>query len=183
MNLITRIGITAEAYLAALLKKLWHGRALKLKGIPKLKMDTQLVLDKGTISIEKHVSVNRRVSFSAVEGGNLTIGGGTTFNRNCIIICQDRIQIGAGCKFGPNVVVYDHDHKFDATGIQPGFKTGPIIIEPGCWIGAGAVILRDTHIGTGSIIGAGTVVKGEIPPHSLVTGDRNMVIRPITTRE
>ena len=165
--------------MAVTLKKLWHGRNLKLKGIPKLKMDTQFVLDKGTISIGKHVNVNRRVSFAAVEGGNMTVGDGTTFNRNCIIICQERIQIGAGCKFGPNVAVYDHDHKFDATGIQPGFKTGPIIIEPGCWIGAGAVILRDTHIGTGSIIGAGAVVKGEIPPHSLVTSNRDLVIRPI----
>ena len=31
------------------------------------------------------------------------------------------------------------------------------------------MILRNTHIGDGCVIGAGVVVKGDIPPHSIVT--------------
>ena len=59
----------------------------------------------------------------------------------------------------------------------------PITIEDNCWIGANATILRGTHIGEGCVIGAGTVVKGEIPPHSIVTSNREMVIKPIKDKK
>lgn len=72
------------------------------------------------------------------------------------------------------MTIYDHDHKFNANGIQSDFNYGSVIIDNGCWIAANVTILRNTHIGEGCVIGAGTVVKGEIPPHSLVTNDRGI---------
>ena len=63
------------------------------------------------------------------------------------------------------------------------FKTGDIVIGRNCWIGAGSIILRNTTIGEGCIVGAGTVVKGIIPPHSLVRGDRSIIIEPIVDRK
>lgn len=81
--------------------------------------------------------------------------------------------------FGPGVTIYDHDHIFSPEGILPGFKLGEVVIEDGCWIGANVTILRNTHIGKNSVIGAGTVVKGDIPAGSLVTGQRNINITPI----
>lgn len=110
----------------------------------------------------------------------MDIGSNVGFNRNCIVICRERITIGEKCVFGPNVVIYDHDHLFNTDGIKSNeYKSSPILIEPGCWIGANAIILRGATIGEGSVIGAGTVVRGNIPPHSLVTNDRTMRIRPI----
>lgn len=105
-----------------------------------------------------------------------------SFNRNCIVICRNEIQIEEEVIFGPGVTIYDHDHIFTDEGIQPGYKHGPVIIEKGCWIAANVTILRNTHIGEGCVIGAGAVVKGEIPPHSLVTSDRGLTIVPIEKR-
>ena len=79
-------------------------------------------------------------------------------------------------------MIYDHDHKFGPEGIRPGYNTAPVVIENDCWIGAGVTILRGTHIGEGCVIGAGSIVKGEIPPHSLVTSDRQLTIVPIEAR-
>ncbi len=84
--------------------------------------------------------------------------------------------------FGPGVTIYDHDHIFSDEGILPGYKQGSVIIDDGCWIAANVTILRDTHIGEGCVIGAGTVVKGNIPPHSLVTNDRGLNIAPIVKK-
>ena len=81
------------------------------------------------------------------------------------------------------MVIYDHDHKFGEDGIRSGYNTAPVMIEKNCWIGAGVIILRGTHIGEGSVIGAGCVVKGEIPPHSLVTADRSLSINPIKSKK
>lgn len=119
---------------------------------------------------------------SNVRGGVLTIGNNVSFNRNCILICRKEIAIGDNVIFGPGVTIYDHDHIFTDEGIQPGYKLGSVIIEKGCWVAANVTILRNTHIGEGCVIGAGAVVKGDIPPHSLVTSDRKMNIVPIEKR-
>lgn len=116
------------------------------------------------------------------QSGGLKIGNGVSFNRNCIIISRDNIKIGDNVIFGPGVTVYDHDHVFTHDGIKNEFRTGTIVIENDCWIGANVVILRDTHIGKGCMIGAGAVVKGDIPDHSLVKSDRSLQVIPIEKR-
>lgn len=149
-------------------------------GRNRLKHDMQVLLsDGGRIQIDQECSFQRRVALTAV-GGNLHIGKGVALNRNCIIVCREKIYIADDCIFGPNVVVYDHDHIFSKSRIEKEkFKTGEIVIEKGCWIGANVTILRGTHIGEHSVIGAGTVVKGNIPPYSLVVSDRNVSIRSL----
>jgi len=55
------------------------------------------------------------------------------------------------------------------------------MIEDGCLIGMGSVLLNDAHVGAGSVIGAGAVVPEgmRIPPGSLVLGVPATVIRPV----
>jgi len=58
-------------------------------------------------------------------------------------------------------------------------------IEDQCLIGMGVILLNGAHIGTGSIIAAGTlVVEGaKIPPRSLVMGSPGKVKRTLTDAE
>ena len=84
--------------------------------------------------------------------------------------------------FGPGVTIYDHDHIFSDEGILPGYKQDSAIIDDGCWIAANVTILRNKHIGEGCVIGAGAVVRGDIPPHSLVTNDRSLNVVPIVRK-
>jgi carbonic anhydrase/acetyltransferase-like protein (isoleucine patch superfamily) len=55
------------------------------------------------------------------------------------------------------------------------------IIEEGCLIGMGAILLNRCHIGAGSIIGAGAVLtEGTVvPPGSLVVGIPAKVVRQL----
>ena len=48
------------------------------------------------------------------------------------------------------------------------------------WIGSGAVILAGTTIGDNTVIGAGSVVKGNIPSGVVAAGVPCRVIREIT---
>lgn len=155
------------------------GKECKIPFPQAINADTKIRLKKGKIIFDKYIQTKNNVSFSAVKGGVLEIGKYTSFNKNCIIVCQEHISIGANCKFGPNVCIFDHDHIYDQNGVYGECKTGEIQIGQGCWIGTGAIILRNTIIGEGSVIGAGTVVKGVIPPHSLVKNDRTLCIQPI----
>ncbi len=154
--------------------------SVKTNGVHYIKPGTEISIgSKGKISFGKWVFTHKRVTFTAIDG-ELAIGENTTFNRNDIIVCREKITIGNNCSFGPNVCIYDHDHIYSKYGTKnQGYKTSSVVIEDNCWIGANTVILRGTQIGTGSVIGAGTIIKGSIPPHSLVTSNRELVIRSI----
>ena len=149
---------------------------LSVDGIFRRRVDTQIIIsENGKIKIGKDAAFQKNVSITSI-GGVLSIGDNVSFNRNCIVICRDGITIRDNVVFGPGVTIYDHDHIFTDEGIQPGYKHGAVVIERGCWVAANVTILRNTHIGEGCVIGAGAVIKGEIPPHSLVTSDRGLTI-------
>ncbi|MBR2055080.1 MAG: acyltransferase [Clostridia bacterium] len=133
--------------------------------------------------VGRRVRANGSSHVGVIKGGQLIIEDEVYFNRDCLIVCQKDIRIGKNCSFGPGVKIYDHDHVFDTEGFrQHEFTTQPVRIEQNCWIGANSVILKGTTIGEGTVIGAGTVVRGTIPPHSLVTSGRELVIKPIEKR-
>jgi len=46
----------------------------------------------------------------------------------------------------------------------------PIIIEDNVWIGTNCIILKGVTIGSGSIIGAGSVVTKNVPPNEIWCG-------------
>ncbi|MDF1515350.1 MAG: DapH/DapD/GlmU-related protein, partial [Anaerolineae bacterium] len=56
-----------------------------------------------------------------------------------------------------------------------------IVIEDNCWIGGHAVILDGVRIGSGSVIGAGSVITKDIPANSFVVGNPARVIRERTS--
>lgn len=158
----------------------WRG--LSVNGLFRKRKDTQIIImHNGTMQIGNEVLFQKNVSLTSI-GGSLRIGNNVSFNRNCIVICRDEITIEDDVIFGPGVTIYDHDHIFSDQGIQPGYKHGSVVIEKGCWVAANVTILRNTRIGEGSVIGAGVVVKGDIPPHSLVTSNRDLNIIPIENR-
>jgi acetyltransferase-like isoleucine patch superfamily enzyme len=47
------------------------------------------------------------------------------------------------------------------------------------WIGMNSVILKGSRIGDNSIIGAGSLVTGIIPPNVIAGGNPAKVLRPI----
>jgi carbonic anhydrase/acetyltransferase-like protein (isoleucine patch superfamily) len=58
-------------------------------------------------------------------------------------------------------------------------------VEDRCLIGMGAILLNGVHIGTCSIVAAGSLVVEEttVPPRSLVMGSPGRVKRPLTDTE
>ena len=96
-----------------------------------------------------------------------------------IIVCHKKISIGEGTILGPNVLIYDHDHVFSNNeGVNHrDYITGEVVIGKNCWIGAGTIILKDTHIGDNCVIGAGSVVKGDYESGSVIIQKRERLDR------
>ena len=52
-----------------------------------------------------------------------------------------------------------------------------IIVEEDVWIGINVTLLSGAHVGRGAIIGAGAVVRGEVPPYAVVIGNPARIIK------
>ena len=160
-----------------------YRRNVSFRGLPAMQKYVTIKLTNGYADFGKGITLKSGNYFSVLNNGKLTIEDNVYFGRNCTIVCHNAVTIGKKCAFGPNVTIYDPDHRFGLNGIEEGFRAAPVIIGDNCWIGAGSIILRGTRIGDGSVIGAGTVVKGTIPPHSIVTSGRDLCITPIKERD
>lgn len=59
-------------------------------------------------------------------------------------------------------------------------RVGPIRVGEDAWIGAHAIIFPGVTIGRGSVVGAGSVVRDDVPPYTVVAGVPARVIRRLT---
>jgi phosphonate metabolism protein (transferase hexapeptide repeat family) len=53
----------------------------------------------------------------------------------------------------------------------------PVIIGHDVWIGHGAIVLPGRRIGTGAVLGAGTVVTRDVPSYGVVVGNPARLVR------
>ena len=146
------------------IQKLIYPKSLFFTGIERFSPGVVVDTDrKSKLTFGKHVSIHSRCRITATCGGEVTIGDRTSFNVGCIVTGRSRITVGSNVSFGPNVMVYDHDHAMDQDG---GYYLGDIEIGDNTWIGAGCIILRGTRIGKNCVIAAGSVVKGDVPDNT-----------------
>ena len=95
----------------------------------------------------------------------LTTCDGVTISRNVTFLVHD---------YSISRVFMEHDDDVTGAGI---FK--PIMLSEGCFIGAESIILPGTVVGKNSIIGAGSIVKGNIPENVVAAGNPAKVIKTL----
>ncbi len=154
-------------------------------GIQMFGRDTRFYIKSGSkVHFGSHLVSDGRLVIVVGPNACLTVGERTYFNEGSMISCLEAVSIGHGCRFGPNVKIFDNDHRFSAKhGVSQEHITAPVTIGAHCWLGANVTVLRGTQIGDNCVIGAGCVVKGSIPAGSLVTQLRELNIRPIRDEE
>jgi maltose O-acetyltransferase len=117
--------------------------------------------------------VARRELTLSVQG-RLSIGTGMFCNRGAMIAAMREVIIGDDVRLGERVSIVDHNHVIepldDATARFGAYEAEPIVIGNRVLVGANCVILAGTRIGDDAVIGAGSVVRGEIPPGVLAVG-------------
>lgn len=123
-------------------------------------------------------------NYRNIPHAGITIGERTFIGEESIMRGQGGIRIGNDVLLAPRVQVLAVNHVFtDPTRpiMRQGITAQGIVIEDGCWIGAGAIILDGVTIGRGTCVGAGSVVTCSTPPHSLVVGVPARVTRNLLT--
>jgi len=102
-------------------------------------------------------------------GFNITIGNNCYFNYGVKILDSFEVVIGDNVFIAPNVVISPVTHPIEAKN-RRNLIGKKIIIENNVWIGASAIILPGVKIGQGAVIAAGSVVKNDVKPNTVVGG-------------
>jgi acetyltransferase-like isoleucine patch superfamily enzyme len=106
--------------------------------------------------------------------------GNITFGEDCAVSCFNHltagdkdVTLGDGVRLGPGVVIIATTRNFHDRSsriVDQGYSQRGVTIGNDVLVGANAVILDGCRIGTGAVIGAGSVVTGDIPAYSIAAG-------------
>ncbi|HET6151503.1 MAG TPA: acyltransferase [Marmoricola sp.] len=110
----------------------------------------------------------------------LVIGDRCVIGARSTITAHGSITIGDDVWFGQSVFVSDSGHGYQDPETPIGVQLDhfhPVSIGSGSWIGHGAIILPGATIGRNVVVGAGSVVRGEVPDHTIVAGVPARVVR------
>ena len=149
--------------------------------VKQFKRIDHIYVNKCSITIGEDCIFWRNVSFNC---GEIIVGNNCCFGENTIFFAN-RFDQGGGIRIGNDVMIasncsfYDSDHgtKLGIPMIKQPPSIDKIVIEDDVWIGAGAIVLKGSHIKKGAIIGAGALVKGEIPENAVAVGIPAKVIK------
>ncbi len=118
--------------------------------------------------------------FNCIYGENIYIGNNVFLNLNCMIIDNNRVEIGDHAMVGPGVQIYTAAHPLDAESRKLGWEVAkPVTIGNSVWIGGSAILLPGVKIGERSVVGAGAVVTKDVLPGVVVAGNPARIIREI----
>ena len=173
-----------------------NGFVLKLRYLWRFKVRNRHIVTHGMVNIARGARVYCRRGLAHMElGRDVWIGEGThirchegflrigdrvVFGGSDTLNCYLDVDVGEDCIFADWIYVTDFDHKYAKTDVRiqdQGIVSTPVRIEPDCWIGEKVSVLRGATIGKGSVIGAQTVVKADIPPYSVAVGSPARVVK------
>ena len=117
-------------------------------------------------------------------GFNIEVGKNFFANYNCTILDVAKVKIGDNCQFAPNVAVYTAGHPIHPVSRNSQYEYGiSVTIGDNVWIGGNSVIVPGVHIGSNTVIGAGSVVTKDVPDWVIAAGNPCRVIRKITEED
>jgi acetyltransferase-like isoleucine patch superfamily enzyme len=113
------------------------------------------------------------------EGPVLTIGDRVWFRPYCTVSASTSVVIEDDVVVSAFSLVIDSDHTYSGGQVNVlhnPVTSSPVHIGRGTWIGERVAILRGSTIGEGCVIGTNSVVRGDIPDHSIAVGAPARVI-------
>ena len=112
----------------------------------------------------------------------LLLGRNLRMTDDVRIGCTHRVRIGDDVLLGSHILITDHDHGIYSGEAEPHSlpteppalraltSTGRVVIEDRVHIGSYVTVCKNVRIGRGAVIGAHSVVTGDIPPYSIAAG-------------
>lgn len=118
-------------------------------------------------------------------GPALVLGDGVTMGRHVTIVASESVVIEPGAGIASFTTITDNDHT-----LEPGrhildtpLISRPVRIGEGAWVAERVAITAGAQIGRYCVIGANSVVRGEIPDYSVAVGAPARVVKQLRPDE
>jgi len=148
----------------------WSRNVLQIGEQSRLEDRVLIQLKGGTIRIGDRVQIRRDCVLNVA--GELTLDGDTPVSWGSVIHCSTRIHLERMVGLAEQVTLADSSHYFTEPEAHfwHNIRTGSIEVGRNTWLCPKVTVTRDAKIGSHCIIGAGSVVVGEVPSGSLASG-------------
>ncbi len=121
--------------------------------------------------------------FECDYGYQITVGARTFINYGAVVLDGAPVTIGADVQIGPGVQLLTALHPLDSAERRRGTETAkPVTIGDGAWLATGVIVCPGVRIGADTVVGAGSVVTGDLPDGHLCLGNPCRVIREIESQ-
>ena len=115
-----------------------------------------------------------------LNGDRIQLGDRVSFGHGCYVNGYGGLVIGDDCGFGPYVMIHTANHRTDQVTVpirDQGWEAGPVEIGADCFVGMGSSIVPGVRIGSGTVVGAGSVVAKDLPSDWVAAGNPARPIR------
>lgn len=117
------------------------------------------------------IGKNTRIVGPVYNTGTLIVGDNCWIGKNLTVHGNGAVIIGDNCDIAPEVMFLTGGHRIGPPDRRAGAgETYEITVGSGTWIGARATILKNTHIGVGTVVAACACVTADTGDHVLVGG-------------
>ena len=162
--------------------------------IPLMFMPTRFI---GPALVSHGASIGERVRFRSpliIHNGsdtrnkyytNLFVGNEGYFGRELFLDLEDVVTIEDNVTISHRVMILTHTDA-GSSPLSSGIITAshaPVIIRNGAYIGAGVIILQGVEIGESAAVGAGSLVRENVPPHAIVAGVPARIVRRLGSKQ
>lgn len=129
--------------------------------------------------------IKKRGKNCVIEGGGdlyipskVKLGKEVYIGKNFFLHGGGGLSIGSYTHVSRNVSIHTRNHNFEGEMLpyDKGFSYKCVEIGEYCWIGMNVCITPGVKIGSGCIIGMGSVISKDVPDNAIVTG-ANQVFR------
>lgn len=122
----------------------------------------------GRVVFNGRADIGHSVKINVHDTGELIFGDRFIVNAETSIICRKRITFGTENLVSWECMITDTDfHQLEQNG-QRINEDEPILFGDKVWIGMRATILKGTQIANGVVIGAGSLVSGQLDQEQTV---------------
>lgn len=166
------LGIRAGATLSLRFPCAYVASDARLIGISRIRLGKNVVIGRGS-----WLNINDR----APKSDGLTIGDNSFIGMRNFFTVGRSIILGEYCLTTMNCAFIGSSHRYDdptSAYMMTGTNLdADIYVGGNCFFGYGAQVIGSVRIGHGCVIGAGAVVRSDIPPFSLAVGNPAKVIK------
>lgn len=173
LHLASRFGTLLTRWRLALRGARPGPRFFALGGVPRLR-------GRGAIRIGTQVNMQCDIApvwLEAASGAHITIGDRAFLNAGVEVTAHLGVTIGAHCRIGPHCALVDTNHH--PVHQDDPVRVAPITLGRNVWLGRSVIVLPGTTIGDHSVVAAGSVVSGTIPPGQVWRGNPATYVKDV----